>query len=91
MKRHEEKLDEKPTVYLILHPVAPFGVHGAYSTEAKLEAEMKRLAKLPENRLTKSMKAYNKKYNKNDPFIGLKPKPYEDPMDRYSIYEVPLQ
>jgi hypothetical protein len=75
LSRHEERPEaEQPTIYVLLHhlDVGMTLIHGAYSTEDKVVAELERLAKEPQNRLTKKQKAKNVK----------------DPMDAYSIREV---
>ena len=88
LRRVETKLDDDSIFLLIRHDNPVFFVHGAYSTENKLFAELKRLSKQPENKLTRKQKRLNS-YIVKHPHCGRVP--HADPMDAYQIWETQVQ
>lgn len=107
LNRHEEKIDERPTIFLLTYNDGPIHfVQGAFSSERKLYAELDRLAKLPENKLTRAQHcANNKAMGINKKMLRKSKRSHvqlyrslhrnlavhSDPMDRYSIREITVQ
>lgn len=87
-RRVEEKVVEDSIFLIIHHDYPAYFVHGAYSTERKLFAELKRLSEEPQNKLTREQKRHNKFCNEH-PYCGRVP--FADPMDAYQIREIQVQ
>lgn len=84
MRRVEEKIEENPSIFLLVYVNNPvYFVHGAYSSEKKVLAEIRRLSKQPENKLTRQQKQHNATCTKRNGKVKI-----QDPMDCFSIREV---
>lgn len=87
LRRRELKVeDTSVSVWVLTYQASPvYFVHGLYSSERKAIAELKRLAKIPDNKLSIAQKRHNKK----NEMAGLAPS-WADPMDAYCIKEMTL-
>lgn len=90
LRRVETKIDNGPSVYVLVYHdlVTPEVVliHGAFATENKVFAELKRLGKMKENKLSRKQKLANTRAMR-----AKQPRPHKDPMDGYSIREISVR